>query len=604
MTVWAGAAAFTDTSGHWASEYIDDITSSNLVAGYDDGTFKPDKAVTNAEALAFVSRLWKGDTATVTAVQKKWQSVLTANLPSAYSWLQDEAAICLEAGVLTQSEFTALCTSGALGNAAKREDLAVWLVKAMQLSSLAASYGSDALTFADKAAITASARPFVALLAGAKIIVGDDLGNFSPVSEVTRGAMAAMLSRSLDYMEDQGVIIELTEFTDYSWAAGVVTAVSGSKVTLKSGTATSAYTLPEGAAVRSDGLKADLSADLVGKFALVTLDGDKDPVSLAASTTKTVTGEVSEITESTLTLGDKTEYSIGRTVRVNAGGSVGDRSLIDTSAAYEEAQCLTDLSGRLLQLTLTGGESTEQGIFYAAYGDLFVTGLDGVTHRVAINKSTDYEVDGESSQLADVGGHYGAITFDEDGDAASVTVDTALEYVVAAYKSTVTQNSRLAMSVKDRITGEETTYEQTKAGTTVYIGSKKSDLGSLIPGYLVQIKLINGLASELTASTGALEFEGTVTGVKLGNPIIVDVDVAGEERSLIMVPGNLPGCDDGGRRVHLHRQVSGGGQHNGLVQVGGTQYNCHRRSQYRRLGRDGGAHRAWLGRLSALSHGK
>ncbi|MPM59179.1 hypothetical protein SDC9_106019 [bioreactor metagenome] len=167
MTVWAGAAAFTDTQGHWAASYIEDIASSGLVAGYDDGTFKPDKAVTNAEALAFVSRLWKSDTATVTAVQKKWQSVLTANLPSAYSWLQDEAAVCLEAGILTQSEFTALCTSGALGNAAKREALAVWLVKAMQLPSLAASYGSDALTFSDKAAITASARPYVALLAAA-----------------------------------------------------------------------------------------------------------------------------------------------------------------------------------------------------------------------------------------------------------------------------------------------------------------------------------------------------------------------------------------------------------------------------------------------------
>ena len=35
----AGAAAFTDTEGHWAEVFIDEMTNSGYLSGYPDGTF-------------------------------------------------------------------------------------------------------------------------------------------------------------------------------------------------------------------------------------------------------------------------------------------------------------------------------------------------------------------------------------------------------------------------------------------------------------------------------------------------------------------------------------------------------------------------------------
>lgn len=45
---------FTDVEGHWASQYIKDLTDAGVVSGYEDGTFRPESQVTNAAFLSMV----------------------------------------------------------------------------------------------------------------------------------------------------------------------------------------------------------------------------------------------------------------------------------------------------------------------------------------------------------------------------------------------------------------------------------------------------------------------------------------------------------------------------------------------------------------------
>lgn len=49
-------ANFSDTKGHWADGYIAVAAGASLVTGYPDGSFKPDQAVTYSEALTMVVR--------------------------------------------------------------------------------------------------------------------------------------------------------------------------------------------------------------------------------------------------------------------------------------------------------------------------------------------------------------------------------------------------------------------------------------------------------------------------------------------------------------------------------------------------------------------
>ena len=48
---------FTDISGHWAEDYIARAVQRGWIAGYEDGTFRPDQNITRAEAMTIINRM-------------------------------------------------------------------------------------------------------------------------------------------------------------------------------------------------------------------------------------------------------------------------------------------------------------------------------------------------------------------------------------------------------------------------------------------------------------------------------------------------------------------------------------------------------------------
>lgn len=53
--VYTGSDYFTDTDGHWAEEYINRAADAGWINGYNDGSFRPDQAITRAEAMTLVN---------------------------------------------------------------------------------------------------------------------------------------------------------------------------------------------------------------------------------------------------------------------------------------------------------------------------------------------------------------------------------------------------------------------------------------------------------------------------------------------------------------------------------------------------------------------
>ena len=49
--------SFSDIEGHWANEYINSAAQKGWVAGYPDGTYKPDQAITRAEFMTLVNKV-------------------------------------------------------------------------------------------------------------------------------------------------------------------------------------------------------------------------------------------------------------------------------------------------------------------------------------------------------------------------------------------------------------------------------------------------------------------------------------------------------------------------------------------------------------------
>ena len=48
---------FTDIEGHWAQDYIEHAAGNGWIAGYEDGTFKPESFINRAETVTMINRV-------------------------------------------------------------------------------------------------------------------------------------------------------------------------------------------------------------------------------------------------------------------------------------------------------------------------------------------------------------------------------------------------------------------------------------------------------------------------------------------------------------------------------------------------------------------
>ena len=57
LTLSDGAHLFPDIADHWAAEYINAMVDAGWIEGFDDGTFRPNRVTTRAEAAAIINRV-------------------------------------------------------------------------------------------------------------------------------------------------------------------------------------------------------------------------------------------------------------------------------------------------------------------------------------------------------------------------------------------------------------------------------------------------------------------------------------------------------------------------------------------------------------------
>ena len=73
-------ASYADMSKHWAESYVQNIKEKQIISGYEDGSFKPDKSVSRLEAIIMISKMFSTDQINQVYASKKdaWEGKLVS----------------------------------------------------------------------------------------------------------------------------------------------------------------------------------------------------------------------------------------------------------------------------------------------------------------------------------------------------------------------------------------------------------------------------------------------------------------------------------------------------------------------------------------------
>lgn len=227
FTTVVSAVTFNDISDHWAKDYIIKVANNGLVAGYKDGTFKPEEEVTVLEALVMMSRLYDIDDEIKEQIIEKYESVLE-DMPNALDseWAFESLSISLELGVVSESGLIKMFTDKTINQKASKEEVSVLLTKAMMLSDEAKNLKVYPLPFEDVALISTAARPYIYVMYDKGIVKGDNEKNINPKDNIIRAVMATMLDRAYEYIEENEIIPEFEDYKTTTTLNGIITEVT------------------------------------------------------------------------------------------------------------------------------------------------------------------------------------------------------------------------------------------------------------------------------------------------------------------------------------------------------------------------------------------
>ena len=171
-------ASFSDTKGHWAEEYIARWEGYQVIGGYEDGSFHPDRALTRGELSAILS--------TIYGLQESAQNTYP-DLP-ANDWYTPYMLKCVAAGFIAGTDVGAEPMS-----TVTREQAAVIFARALMVP-----LGTEKNTgFWDDGSVSDWAKVFVRTMKDQGIVVGTGGNMFEPQQPLTRAQAITILNAAV-----------------------------------------------------------------------------------------------------------------------------------------------------------------------------------------------------------------------------------------------------------------------------------------------------------------------------------------------------------------------------------------------------------------------
>lgn len=259
------AADFPDIKGHWAETYVNAMVKKGYIKGYDDGTFKPNKTVTNTESLILLARMLGVDDSKNKATVDNAVAAYSSTLTKYKSDYKKEVSYLLYRGVIDSSDLDTYISDANKSKSLLRYQCAMLLTKLLGADEEVKNSVFISSSYSDTAQIPSEARPYVEYVRDAKIMEGmgvDSYGDpiFGPNESVTRGQMAKMLSSLIDVLDVKTVNGTISKVDTFS-----------ETVTVKN----TAYEIDGDTIIKLDGENASISEIKDGMSAVVIVVRNK-----------------------------------------------------------------------------------------------------------------------------------------------------------------------------------------------------------------------------------------------------------------------------------------------------------------------------------------
>ena len=203
LPTYSFAKQFSDvaTTGtyKWAYSAIDELSNKNIIAGFNDGTYKPENLVSLPQTLSLLKGIINPSSDEVTKATNTYGKDLI-NL-GMDTWAIDAAAICLQNNVITMKQLESAKGNGQIGAGSKiypaREDIAVFYAKALGLGK-----NSDIsnLRHKDIYDLSKDKKEYLSSLVKAGIFTATGSnGKFNGKNGIRRAEMAIITKAAYDY---------------------------------------------------------------------------------------------------------------------------------------------------------------------------------------------------------------------------------------------------------------------------------------------------------------------------------------------------------------------------------------------------------------------
>ena len=539
LTVPALAVTYSDLTNHWAKTYLEAMADSGYMNGYTDGTMKPDKSITYSETLTILSRLYTLTDLQLATIRADYENTVKSSVPSSLQWAYSNIEICMAAGIITESELK----SADLTANIQKEQLALFLVRAMQLTNSADALSGTKPDFNDADSISTNCIGSVAELKLINIVNGDESNNFLPKSTVTRAVVATMLSRSLDYLETNGKTLVISAYDNLLQSDGVIISVSGNDVMVRGFDGrTRLYTISVVTDVTVGGTASTLTDSYVGCYVLATTR-DKTLMSLAVTNSTSVKWEQG-------ILNSVSENSAANFIYVTnlETGSAYQHTVAKTAAVTQEGVTIPISSLKTSYFVSLKYENSVVTEIRAVSGDYSVTGTVSeitigttVTLKLTDSKNTEYNYKFNISNLPVIKRGDTIISIDrvragssitllmDDCAVSSITIQGAETTVTGELTAINTTSSGTVWTINSS-TGGTATYTLDPAAA-FYSGTKEVSSSDINVGDTVTLSIFDNEIIEVSVqyvTSSSTKVSGTVLNVDSANRQITILTSSGK----------------------------------------------------------------------------